>query len=169
MQLANVAAEVEAVQAYHSRQGEAERRCPRSGPGHANVHWQCFTFRITLLFCSRDPPPKLTGLWPENGQTGEFRFVTTNTSSSSCDAHTTEYNEVSARVTVRAETASKRTIAVHQSALRLIDYSANYNVFTNPTSTSISPQSRPSSRRSRRRRERGSGALLTGPAVRDGA
>ena len=110
-------------------------------------------------------PRKLTGLWPENGQTGEFRFVTTNTFSSFCDAHTTEYNEVSARVTVRAEPASKRTIAVHQSALRLIDYSANYNVFTNPTSTSISPQSRPSSWRSRRRRERGSGALLTGPAV----
>ena len=106
---------------------------------------------------------------PKTDKLESFRFVTTNTSSSSSDAHTTEYNEVSARVTVRAEPASKRTIAVHQSALRLIDYSANYNVFTNPTSTSISPQSRPSSRRSRRRRERGSGALLTGPAVRDGA
>ena len=122
----------------------------------------------TLLFCSRDPPRKLTGLWPENGQTGEFRFVTTNTSSSFCDAHTTDYNEVSARITVRAEPASKRTTAAYQSALQLVDYSANYNVFTNPTSTSISPPSGPSSRRSQRRRERSSGALLTGPAVIDG-
>ena len=72
---------------------------------------------------------------PENNKL-EFGSSRPSTSSSS-DAHTIDKNASSARKTVRAETASKRTTAAHQSALRLIDYSANYNVFTTTTPTSI--------------------------------
>ena len=67
----------------------------------------------------------------------EFGFVTTINTSSSSDAHTIDKNASSARKTVRAETASKRTTVAHQSAHRLIVYSANYNVFTTTTPTSI--------------------------------
>ena len=67
----------------------------------------------------------------------EFGFVTTINTSSSSDAHTIDTNAPSARTTVRAETASKRTTAAHQSALRLINYSANYNVFTTTPPTLI--------------------------------
>ena len=70
-------------------------------------------------------------------ETLEFGFVTTINTSSSSDAHTIHTNASSARKTVRAETVSKRMTAAHQSALRLIVYSANYNVFTTTTPTSI--------------------------------
>ena len=72
-------------------------------------------------------------------------------SSSSSDAHTIDTNASSARTTVRAETASKRMTVAHQSALRLIDYSANYNVFTTtppgPASGREVPRGLPSQRR----------------------
>ena len=92
--------------------------------------------RSTLL-C---PLHENRGSYKQNGpelspETEKLEFVTTINSSS--DAHTIDTNASSARKTVRAETASKRTTVAHQSALRLIVYSANYNVFTTTTSTSI--------------------------------